>query len=333
MILATHGANRANAPVVAVGAPGELRRLSFQALGTDCVVQYVVDEAERAARFERDVVTWVRTFEARYSHYRPDSIVGRINAAAGVSWVEVDAEAEQMLNLCASLHQLTGGILDATAGPLLRLWDYRAERPRLPTETEVAEARARVGWAKVRREPGRVFLPQTGMALDFGGFGKEWAVDVVAQIAREGGVRAALIDFGRDLQGFGQPPGREGWHIGLEDPFQPGTVAGSIALIGKKGVASSGDYRRGFEVEGRTYGHIVDPRTGRPVAHGYRQCTVIADSCLKAGALSTAAFVLGVPAGLQLIQSMPGAEGVLVSRDARAQTRGFAQYLVQRSNA
>lgn len=329
MIVATHGANRSGAPAVAAGAAGELRRLAFAALGTECVVQYVVEDPACAARFERSAVSWVQGFEARYSRYRPDSLVSHINAAAGVDWVEVDAEMEQMLQLCASLHQLTGGILDATAGPLLRLWDYRAAPPRVPGAAEVEAARALVGWAKVQRQPGKVFLPHKGMSLDFGGFGKEWAVDVVAQIAREHGIGAALVDFGHDLHGFGSPPGRDGWHIGLEDPFKPGAINGSLALVGRRAVASSGDYVRRFEVGGRTYGHIVDPRTGKPVAHGYRQCTVVADSCLRAGALSTAAFVLGVPAGLQLIQSMPGAEGLLVSREARAQTRGFAHHLVR----
>lgn len=328
MIVATHGANRANGPVVAVGPAGELRRLSFEALGTVCEVQYVAGEPTQAARFERSVVAWVQNFEARYSRFREDSVLSRVNAAAGVAWVAVDAEMEQMLQLCGTLFQLTGGILDATVVPLLRLWDYRAAEPRVPKDAEIEAARRLIGWTKVQRQPGKVFLPEKGMALDFGGFGKEWAVDVVAQIAREQGISAALVDFGRDMQGYGMPPGMPGWHVGLEDPFKPGSVSGSVALIGKKGVASSGDYRRCFEEEGRVFGHIIDPRTGRPVAHGVRQCTVIADTCLRAGALSTAAFVLGFSEGVQLIQSMPGAEGLLVSRDSCARTRGFLQYVV-----
>jgi thiamine biosynthesis lipoprotein len=167
------------------------------------------------------------------------------------------------------------------------------------------------------------------MALDFGGFGKEWAVDVVAQIATDHGIEAALVDFGHDLRAVGVPPGRPAWHIGLEDPNAPGTARGSIVMAPGRGVASSGDYLRRFVVNGRRYGHIVDPRTGRPVANGCLQATVIADTCLQAGALSTSAFVLGVEEGLQLIQSMRGAEGLLVTETTRAQTRGFWQYVVE----
>lgn len=305
-----------------------LRKLSFAALGTTCAVQYVAPHGpEQAAVFERAAVAWVTAFEAKYSRFRPDSIVSRINAAAGREWVEVDAEMEALLKLCDTLFFMTQGILDPTALPLIRLWDWKASTPRVPTAEEIAAALARVGWRKVQRAPGKVFLPEPGMALDFGGFGKEYAVDVVAQIAVDHGLTSALVDFGHDLRAIGIPPGRPAWHIGLEDPAKPGTTAGSMAIVGK-GVASSGDYIRGVTVEGKRYGHIIDPRTGRPVANGCVQATAIAGTCLQAGVLSTTAFVLGVPKGVEFIQSVPGAEGLLVTNRLRAQTRGFFNYVV-----
>ena len=304
-----------------------LRKLSFAALGTQCEVQYAAPRGEpQAAEFERRAVAWVTAFEAKYSRFRPDSLISRINAAAGRDWVDVDAEAEGLLKLCDTLHFMTQGILDPTALPLLRLWNYKAENPRLPTPEEIAAARALVGWKKVQRAPGKVFLPTAGMALDFGGFGKEYAVDIVAQLALDHGLAGALVDFGHDLRAVGTPPGRPAWHIGLEDPRNPGTAAGSIGVTGK-GVASSGDYLRRFVIGGKRYGHIVDPRTGAPVAHGCVQATVVAGSCLQAGALSTTAFVLGVPKALEFIQSCPGAEGLLLTENTRAQTRGFFNYV------
>jgi thiamine biosynthesis lipoprotein len=179
----------------------------------------------------------------------------------------------------------------------------------------------------VQREPGKIFLPEAGMALDFGGFGKEYAVDITAQIAGEHGIFNVLVDFGHDLRGIGAPPGRPAWHIGLEDPKNPGTPAGSMAIVGK-GVASSGDYIRHFVIEGKRYGHIIDPRSGWPVANGCLQATVVAGNCLQAGVLSTTAFVLGVPRGIEFIQASPGAEGLVVMDRARAQTRGFFNYVV-----
>ena len=312
----------------ALPASVPLRKLVFPALGTRCEVQYAAPGGDtQAMAFERAAQSWVEAFEAKYSRFRPDSLVSRINAAAGRDWVDVDAEMEGLMKLCDTLHFMTQGILDPTALPLLRLWNYKTDTPRVPAAAEVEAARRLVGWKKVQRAPGKVFLPEAGMGLDFGGFGKEYAVDITAQIAVDHGILNALVDFGHDLRAVGAPPGRPAWHIGLEDPKNPGASSGSMAIVGK-GVASSGDYIRGFVIEGKRYGHIIDPRTGWPVSNGCLQATVVTSSCLQAGVLSTTAFVLGVPRGIEFIQGCPGAEGLLVLEKARAQTRGFFNYVV-----
>jgi thiamine biosynthesis lipoprotein len=136
------------------------------------------------------------------------------------------------------------------------------------------------------------------------------------------------VDFGREVFAMGTPPARSVWHLGLEDPRRPGASWGSIAVRDGRGVASSGDYVRCFMLHGRRYGHIVDPRTGWPVTNGSLQVTVVADTCLQAGVLSTAAFVLGADRGLELIGHCPGAEGVIVTESARRHTRGFYNYVV-----
>ena len=295
-------------------------------MGTPCLVQYACDRPGQAAAFEREALGWVGAFEAKYSRFKPDSLVSRINRAAGLNWVDVDEEMEQLLQLCDTLHAMTRGVLDPTALPLIRLWDYKAKNPVIPSPGQISAARKLVGWTKVKRVPGRVFLPQLDMALDFGGFGKEYAVDIVAQLAMNHGIPNVLVDFGHDLRALGHPPDRPRWHIGLEDPKQPGRIAGSIGVSGK-GVASSGDYLRCFVLNGRRYGHIIDPRTGWPVSNGCTQATVIADTCLQAGVLSTTAFVLGVREGIAYIEGFPGADGVLCTHEARAQTRGFFKYV------
>lgn len=305
-----------------------LRRHRWHALGTTCELQFVCEDPARAVAYQEAAVNWVANFENRYSRFRPDSLLSRINAAAGQGSVQVDAEMEQMLDVCAALNDMTEGILDATALPLMRLWDYRSAQPRIPTEKEIAAARQLVGWKKVQRKPGYVYLPTAGMALDFGGWGKEYAVDAVAQIARNYGITNGLIDFGHDLRAFGSPPGKPGWHIGLEDPARPGTYRGTIA-VKERGIASSGDYLRNFTMNGRRYGHIIDPRTGSPVGNGCLQVTVIAPSCLQAGVFSTVGFVLGGEKGTEFIQQTPGAEGCIVTERARHQTRGFFQYVVE----
>ncbi len=316
-----------NLPPVA-GAVRPLRKLRFAAMGTNCEVQYDTPEGDtQAAAFERAATRWVQAFEAKYSRFRADSLLCRINEAAGRAWVAVDAEMEQMFLLCDSLFGMTHGVMDPTALPLIRLWNWQAANPAVPGDAEIEAARRLVGWRKVQRQPGKVFLPEPGMALDFGGFGKEYAVDIVAQIASDHGIANALVDFGHDLRALGAPPGRPAWHIGLEDPHRPGTSWASVGLAGSRGIASSGDYIRCFRADGRRYGHILDLRTGRPVDNGCLQATAITGTCLQAGVLSTTAFVLGVPAGIEFVQAVPGAECMVITADARSQTRGFFNYV------
>lgn len=302
-------------------------RVCFRALGTPCELQFIAPDRATARAFSSEAVRWVDAFEAKYSRYRPDSLIGRINAAAGRGWVEVDAGAERMFALADQVHLLTGGIIDASALPLLRLWDFRRIPPRVPSREEVAAALALVGWPRVEREPGRIRLPERGMGLDLGGFGKEWAVDCVAGLAASHGLTAFLVDFGHDVRVRGGPPGLPCWCIGVEHPGRPGTMRARLALS-SGGVATSGDYLRGFEIGGRRYGHIVDPRTGHPPASDCRAVTVVAGTCLEAGLLTTTAFLLGPDEGLRLIDSHPGAEGSLHCTDHERQTRGYFRHVL-----
>ena len=326
MILTSH--RRESSRPAAMGPAGTMETVSWRALGTECRLQFVARDTATATAFGAEAQQWVARFERRYSRFLPSSEVSRINAAAGRSWVEIDEEMSQMLDLSGSLHFMTQGVLDVTSLPLLQLWDFRAPTPQIPSDAAIAEAKKRIGWAKVQRVPGKVFLPEPGMALDFGGWGKEFAVDAVAQIATAHGITALLVDFGHDLRALGLPPGKPAWHVGLEDPSRPGGCWGSLAVT-DRGVASSGDYVRGFIHEGRRYGHIIDVRTGWPVSNGCLQVTVIAPTCLQAGVLSTAGFVLGAETGVRLIQDTFGAEGCVVTARARHQTRGFFQYMVE----
>lgn len=309
------------------GSVSALRRLSFYAMGTQCEVQYVADSDRQAAAFEDEARRWTLGFEAKYSRFRADSLISRINAAAGKEWVSIDAETEGLLALCDGLYFLTKGVLDPTSLAVTRLWDFRQPNPRMPTEAEITEAKKLCGWPKVKQEPGKIFLPKAGMALDLGGFGKEWAVDQVATIAARHGLRDYLVDFGHDLHARGKPPHGGFWHVGLEDPANPGTGWAGVGLSGQ-GMASSGNYLRYLTLNGKRYGHIVDPRTGYPTQNECLAVYVIAGSCLEAGVLSTSALILGGHEGIELISGTFGAEGCIVTTRERFYSKGFHNYLV-----
>ena len=305
-----------------------IRHLEFKALGTNCSIKFRLTDERAALLFAAEALGWIGKFEAKFSRFQPTSLVSRINAAAGTEWVAVDDEMEHMLKLADDLHRRTHGILDPTLLPLLRVWDWKQVHLKLPQASEVQAALALTGWQKVQRRPGAVRLPEAGMGLDFGGFGKEYAVDYLAKIARQHGITDALIDLGRDLFAMGGNGRHPFWHVGIEDGCKPGECWGGLA-VSDRAVSASGDYARHFSHDGVRYGHILDPRTGWPVSNGMRAVTVIAPSCLEAGVYSTAVFVLGPRDGLHLASLARGVEVCAQSESGIEGSRDFGKWLVK----
>ncbi len=304
------------------------RKFAFHAMGTVCQITFATGSRVAADQFKSAAVRWVADFESKYSRFIPESLIGRINSAAGKSWVEVDDETDQLFSLCHELHFMTRGAFDPTALPLIELWNWKANPPALPTDAAIEAARQLVGWKQVQRRNGAVFLPRAGMKLDLGGIGKEYAVDRVAYLAAQHGIESVLVDFGQDIRAQGKPVGKPAWHIGLEDPQRPGKCWAGVTAK-DMAVATSGDYLRNFQVAGRRYGHIIDPRTGHPVHNGCRAVSVLAPTCTVAGVLSTTAFILGPQEGLNLIGSYLGAEGAITTNHSRHQTRRFHEYVTR----
>lgn len=304
----------------------DLFKLEFRAMSTTCRVHCHGVSAATATAFQREAVNWVAQFEARYSRFIPDSLVGRINAAAGEHWVEVDPEMERLLTLCHELYFFTRGAFDPTALPLMKLWNWKQQPPVLAAGDAIAAALELVGWKKVQRRPGGIFLPQAGMALDFGGIGKEYAVDCVMNLARARGIENVMIDFGADVRVRGHAPGKKFWWIGLDDAAMPGKCWAGVALT-DHACATSGDYLRSFTLNGRRYGHIIDPRTGWPVCNDVRAASIIAPSCTVAGLLSTSICILGARDGLQLIEMHPGAAGVVLTNSTKLYSSKFHEYI------
>jgi thiamine biosynthesis lipoprotein len=298
---------------------------SFQAMSTNCRVNFVSANRREAQSFQQEVLHWISAFEAQYSRFSPDSLIGRINAAAGLHWVDVDPETDGLFDLCQEMFFLTRGVFEPTALPLMRAWNWKAKPPVIPSPAELAIARELVGWRKIQRRKGAIFLPQPGMCLDLGGIGKEFAVDRVVSLALSRNITDVLVDFGQDVRVNGHPPGREKWHIGLEDPHSPGQCWTGVAVT-HDAVATSGDYLRHFTVDGRRYGHILDPRDGYPVNNGCLAVSVIAPHCTVAGIMSTSAFVLGARDGMELLSRCPGIEGAITTDKGRVCTRNFHAY-------
>jgi thiamine biosynthesis lipoprotein len=299
--------------------------LTFTAMSTACRVKFRTTNSNLARDLQNEILDWVSEFEAKYSRFIPDSLIGRINAAAGEHWVDVDPETDALFNLCQEMIFFTKGVFDPTALPLIRLWNWKANPPVIPAEDTISATREIVGWRKIQRRKGGIFLPRKGMCLDLGGIGKEFAVDRVFMMCMQRGIANVLVDFGQDVRAHGQPADKPAWHVGLEDPKKPGTCWTGVA-VNNHAVATSGDYLRNFTVDGRRFGHIIDPRTGWPVDNKVMSVSVIAPSCTVAGIISTSAFILGPRDGVEMMHLCPNVEGAIITETGRTQTKGFHNY-------
>ncbi len=229
--------------------------------------------------------------ECTFSRYRDDNIVHRINNAGGAS-VEVDTETARLLDFADQCYRLSDGRFDITSGVLRRAWRFDGGRA-VPDPGEIAQLLPRVGWDKALWDNPRLVLP-AGMEIDFGGIGKEYAVDSAQQLLATHSELPALVNLGGDLAVTRNRRSADAWRAGVEDPARGGAT-GAITLQ-QGALATSGDTHRYVLKDGVRYGHILDPHTGWPVTGAPRSVTVAAPNCTQAGMLATFSLLQGAEA-------------------------------------
>jgi FAD:protein FMN transferase len=271
-----------------------LCRFPFHAMASPNELQFWARDERHAREVAGAAVGDVRRIETKYSRYRDDSVTARINRGAGGAAVPIDAETVALLRYADRCHQLSGGRFDLTSGVLRRAWDFRAVAPRLPNASALAAARALVDWPGVEWDEHSIRLPRAGMEIDFGGIGKEYAADRAATICRELAIAHGLVNLGGDVRVVGPQLDGTPWRIGIRHPRPRGNdpyeaVAGIDLADGA--LATSGDYERYIELDGRRYCHVVDALTGHPVGH-WQSVSVVAPLCVVAGSGATIAMLL-----------------------------------------
>ena len=304
------------------------KALSFKALGTNCKIKIITNSNNISSEYFNDVLYWISCFESRYSRFLDSSLICEINKQAGKNKVEINEEDETLFKLCDEMHFFSRGVFDPSSLPILKLWDYKNNSSKVPDDDQIKIALEKTNWRKVERSNGLFFLPEEGMSLDLGGIGKEYAVDYIAQISiQKYNFENFIINFGQDIYAHGRPPNKPAWHIGLEDPFNPGQCWTGLA-ISNNSVASSGDYLRFSIIDGKRYSHIINLQTGYPVNNKCRSSSVVAKSCTMAGILSTVSFVKGFKDGIKFIDAFFGSEGCLLSKIGKFKSKQFDQYVV-----
>ncbi|MBI1204725.1 MAG: FAD:protein FMN transferase [Rhodopseudomonas sp.] len=259
-------------------------------MASDCTVHLQARADEDLPAIAAAAEDEVRRIEWRYSRYRDDSVLARINrvATAGGS-ISIDDETAGLIDYAFACFRQSGGQFDISSGLLRAAWDFSQQR--LPDQMAINRLLPRIGLGKVGWAESRLSFTQAGMELDFGGIGKEYAADRAAEVCLGHGAGHGFVDLGGDIRVIGPQVDGEPWRIGIRDPRQANLSVATIELHGGA-LATSGDYERFIDVDGRRYCHILDPTTGWP-AHGLSSVTVLADRCLIAGTMSTIAMLKG----------------------------------------
>ena len=284
-----------------MGADAAMIEHSFRAMGGPCRLRLEVAGQELAATAIECAVTEVQRLEQKYSRYLPDSLVSQINYCAGSGKpVLIDDETVGLLRYADTLYRESQGLFDLTSGVLRKAWDFASGT--LPTTAELDELLPLVGWQRVRWDDNSITLAQAGMELDFGGMVKEYACDAAAAALRAAGVNYGLVDLAGDMAVTGHRASGEPWMIGIRHPREPGRAVAQIPLVGG-GLASSGDYERCLLIDGKRYGHILNPNTGLP-GSGLLAVSVASAQCLVAGSVATLAMLKPLSDALPWLDSL-----------------------------
>jgi len=268
-------------------------RGQFRAMASPCEVLCEVDDPAEAHRLTSLAATEAWRIEDKFSRYLPDNIIARINNAAG-SAVEVDPETAQLIDFSVTLNKLSEGQFDITSGVLRRIWHFDGGS-KIPSQSAVRKVLRRVGWQRVDWTTPLLKM-QSGMEIDLGGIGKEYAVDRASALLKSATGASCLVNFGGDLAAVRAPARRDAWKVGVENAGRPDTAASRLLSLRVGALATSGDARRYVVHDNIRYSHILDPLTGWPLPDAPRSVTVAADTCTQAGMLSTLAMLKGAQA-------------------------------------
>ena len=311
LALTAFGCSSGERPVRDAGAERPLVTLrdGRPLMGTLLQLTFVAADEARAREAADASFALVAELEAVLTTYDPQSATSRMNANAGNGPFAAPPALARILADSQQLSRATRGVFDPTVGPLIELWTKAGRSGRLPSTAEIATARRRAGIERITIDgEGRVSLA-AGMALNFGGVGKGWALDRVGELLEGRGIERALLDFGgSSWLALGAPADAPAWRVLLRDGR--GGYAGAASLRDTS-VSFSESFGDSSEIEGRRYGHVIDPRTGWPIQEPLAAVALARDGA-TAEALTKALLVLGPEEGLEVLAGMPDAEGLVI---------------------
>jgi len=315
-----------------------------ETMGTTWSVSLVDREnvdPDRQQTWRQNIQNRLDAVDAQMSHWRHDSDLGRFNRAPAGSWHPLPDAFFEVLSYALGIAAASDGAYDPTAGALVNIWGFgptgRHDQPgfQLPGASAIEAAHELGGWRRLLVDTEKRSICQPGgMLLDLSAVAKGYAVDRVALYLKSAGIAHYLVEVGGELRGAGMKPDRQPWWVALESPTastSPPTsiqapVETIVALHGLS-IATSGDYRRVYQANGRQLSHTIDPRDGHPIHNNVASVTLLHASCMEADALSTALTVLGVEDGLSFAEQHRFAARFLVRTNTGFTERTSSAFL------
>lgn len=300
---------------------GALRRYEERLLGTRNAI-LLVDEGAGGADLDRAAASafeLMMGLEERLSKFQPDSEVAQLNALAGGEALAVSDLLFELLLECRRYWELSGGAFDPTVGALMRAWGFDDHDGRVPSDAEIRELLKCSGMDRVELdEEKRIVRPGgSGVCIDLGAIGKGYIVDRAVDRLKELGVRSGALLSGRStIVVWGSPPGAKRWEVGIANPHDPDEVLLEVA-VREGAVSTSAAYERRFSAGGEDYGHVLDPRTGRPV-ESCLGVTVWTPRATAGDVISTTLFVLGAGEGAARLPGLGPCTATVVEEDSSA---------------
>lgn len=278
-------------------------------MGTQVIIKATGEDKDQLDQAVSAAFDEVARLEKLMSNFIPESELSRINQNAGKQPVSVSRELYEVIEKSIVFSGLTQGAFDISFASVGKLWNFR--QGIVPTANEIKAQLPLVNYKKIRLDDknSSVFLPEAGMEIGLGGIGKGYAMDRAMFVLNTLGIKNAMVMAGGDTLIRGKK-GSDLWQVGLRDP---NTLAGILAVLPleDQAISTSGDYERFFIKDGVRYHHILDTKTGMP-AGLCRSVSILAPEAITSDALSTSVFVLGPAAGLALIETLEGVEGIII---------------------
>jgi FAD:protein FMN transferase len=286
---------------------------SLKLMGNMFTITVVAANNSIAQRHIDTAIAEIRRIEQLLTTFSADSQTSRINENAGIAPVAVDPEVFDLIERSIAISKITQGAFDITYGSIDKsLWNFDKGMTSLPSKEEALKRVHLINYNNILLDKANamVFLKEKGMRLGFGSIGKGYAAEMAKALLVKEGVKSGIINASGDLTAWGLQPGGKPWRIGISNPDRPQDIFSYLDISGKA-VATSGNYEKYVMIGGKKYSHTIDPKTGLPIS-GIKSVTVISGNAEFADAMATPIAVMGIKAGICLIDQIPDLHCIII---------------------